>query len=138
LELAGDWRRAAEVWDELDCPYDAALARLSGDAGAMLRALEAFEALGSRPAADRARARLREFGIRSGNRGPRATTRADPHGLTERQRQILALVAQGLTDTQVAAQLHLSPKTVNHHVTAVLATLGVHSRADAVRLLAGR
>lgn len=50
--------------------------------------------------------------------------------------QILELVAEGLTDTQVATRLYLSAKTVNHHVSAALAKLGVHTRADAVRKLA--
>jgi DNA-binding CsgD family transcriptional regulator len=137
LELCGDWRGAAAVWERLDCPYDAALARLDGDVPALLRALQTFESLGARPAAAIANARLRDRGVRPGSRGPRSSTRVDPHGLTARQREILELVADGLTDPQVAAQLYLSAKTVNHHVTAVLAKLGVHTRADAIRKVAG-
>ena len=139
LELAGDWRGAASAWDELECPYDAALARLQGDdVAAVLAALEAFESLGARPAAERARARLRELGVRTGHRGPRSSTRADAHGLTDRHREILGLVGEGLTDAQIAARLHLSAKRVNHHVGAVLTKLGVHTRAEAVRKLAVR
>src|SRR5207244_3379109 len=102
------------AWERLGCPYDAAMARLAGDVPALLTALETFESLGARPAADRARSRLRALGVRPGLRGPRPTTRANPHGLTSRQVEILDLVAQGLTDAQVAARLQLSPKTVNH------------------------
>jgi DNA-binding CsgD family transcriptional regulator len=134
-ELAGTWRDAAAAWDRLGCPYDAALARLSGDAAAVLEAQETFESLGARRAVERARARLRELGVRGGRRGPRQSTRADALGLTGRQREILGLVAEGLTDVQIAARLHLSAKTVNHHVGAVLTKLNVHSRADAVRTL---
>ncbi|MFE2138573.1 ATP-binding protein, partial [Streptomyces sp. NPDC059466] len=53
LELAGDWAGAAALWDTLGCPYDAALARLSGDAPALHQALAVFESLGARPAAAR-------------------------------------------------------------------------------------
>jgi DNA-binding CsgD family transcriptional regulator len=137
LELARDWRGAAAAWERLGCPYDAAMARLAGDVPALLTALQTFDSLGARPAADRARTRLRALGVRSGLRGPRPTTRANPHGLTSRQVEILDLVAQGLTDAQVAARLQLSAKTVNHHVGAVLAKLGVHTRTEAVRKLVG-
>ena len=134
-ELARDWTGAAAVWDRLACPYDAALARLHGDVPAVIKALDAFESLGARPLAHRARARLRDLGVRAGLRGPRPGTRADSHGLTARQREILDLVAEGLTDTQIAIRLHLSAKTVNNHVSAVLAKLDVHTRAEAIRKL---
>jgi DNA-binding CsgD family transcriptional regulator len=137
LELRGQWQAAACAWEDRACPYDAALARLAGDVPALLCALETFDSLGARPAAAIAIARLRAKGVRPGTRGPRPSTRANPHGLTGRQVEILDLVAEGLTDTQIAARLHLSAKTVNHHVGAVLAKLGVHSRAEAVRRLAG-
>jgi DNA-binding CsgD family transcriptional regulator len=135
LELAGDWAGAAARWDRLGCPYDAAVARLSGDVPALLAAFEAFEALGARPAVAIAQSRLRALGVRTWNRGPRASTLADPHGLTTRQREILALVGEGMTDPQIAARLHLSAKTVGHHVGAALTKLGVHSRAEAVARL---
>jgi DNA-binding CsgD family transcriptional regulator len=138
LELAGDWRAAARAWEALGCRYDAALARLAGDAAAVGQAVEVFQSLGARPAAARARQRLRHLGVHYGTRGPRAATRANPHGLTARQLEILQLVADGLTGHAIATRLHLSPKTVDHHVTAALTTLGVHSRADAVRAVFGR
>ncbi len=139
LELSGDLQGAALAWVRLDCPYDAALAQLaSDDPSALGRALETFESLGAYATAARARARLRELGVRTGQRGPRSSTRADSHGLTARQREIFDLVAEGLTDTQIAARLHLSAKTVNHHVGAVLTKLDVHTRAEAVRKLRTR
>lgn len=136
LELAGDWRGAAQAWDDRGCHYDAALARLSGDPPALLRALRTFESLGARPAAELATARLRGLGVRAAARGPRPSTRTNPHGLTDRQREIFDLVRAGMTGPRIAARLHLSPKTVDHHISAVLAKLGVHSRAEAVRVLA--
>jgi DNA-binding NarL/FixJ family response regulator len=80
-------------------------------------------------AASIAKARLRANGARYGTRGPRSGTQANPHGLTTRQLEVLGLVRDGLTGPQIAAQLHISPKAADHHVTAILAELGVRSRA---------
>ncbi|MHA6631500.1 helix-turn-helix transcriptional regulator [Pseudonocardia sichuanensis] len=119
LELADDWRAAARAWEALGCRYDAALARLAGDAAAVGQAVEIFDSLGARPAAARARQRLRQLGVRYGTRGPRAATRANRHGLTTRQLEILQLVAEGLSGPQIAARLHLSARTVDHHIGTV-------------------
>jgi len=79
LELAEDWDGAAAAWDRLGCPYDAALARLGGDAPALHQALATFEALGAEPAAARTRARMRALGLSRQTRGPHLQTRANPH-----------------------------------------------------------
>ncbi|MPY34766.1 AAA family ATPase [Streptomyces adustus] len=136
LELAGDATSAAARWDELGCPYDAALARLSGDAPTLRRALTDFEALGARPAAARTRALMRIRGIRPVRSGPRAATRANPHGLTNREMDVFKLLGEGLSDADIAARLYITPKTAGHHVGAVLAKLGVHTRHEAARRLA--
>ncbi|MDP9259604.1 MAG: helix-turn-helix transcriptional regulator, partial [Actinomycetota bacterium] len=69
-------------------------------------------------------------------RGPRAATSADPAGLTAREREVLALVAQGRTNRQIARSLVLSEKTVGHHVSSLLHKLGARTRTEAVRLAA--
>lgn len=61
------------------------------------------------------------------------TRRSFPAGLTAREVEVLALVAQGLTDAEVAERLVLSPRTVNAHLTSVYNKLGVSSRAAATR-----
>lgn len=53
-------------------------------------------------------------------------------GLTERQAQVLALLAQGLSNREIAARLELSEGTVKIHVTAILKALGVASRTQAL------
>ena len=65
------------------------------------------------------------------SRSARASTRAHPAGLTPREQDVLALVAQGLPDDQIAERLVLSVRTVHHHVSAVLAKLGVATRREA-------
>ncbi|MGW1008178.1 ATP-binding protein [Streptomyces sp. NPDC002520] len=133
LELAGDWAGAAARWEELDCPYDAALARLAGDASALRQALAGFEALGARPAVARTRAVMRTRGVRPVSCGPRAATRANPYGLTNRELDVFKLLREGLSDAEIATRLYIAPKTAGHHVGAVLAKLGVHTRHEAAR-----
>jgi len=55
-----------------------------------------------------------------------------PAGLTSREVQVLNLLVHGHTNTELARRLHLSPKTVDHHVSAILEKLQVRSRTEAV------
>ena len=64
-------------------------------------------------------------------RGRLPATRANPAGLTGRQLDVLALLVDGLSTPEIAARLVISPKTADHHVSAVLGKLGVHSRGEA-------
>jgi DNA-binding CsgD family transcriptional regulator len=130
LHIAGKWRAAAEEWKRLDCPYEQARALADGDTPAQTAALAIFERLGAKPNIEEVKQRLRAAGVRN---LPRPATRENPFGLTARQMDILALLADGLTNSEIAAKLHLSPKTVDHHVSAVLAKLDVHSREEAAQ-----
>jgi DNA-binding CsgD family transcriptional regulator len=130
-EVTGDWRGAAEEWGRRGCPYDVALALLGGDAAAVEAALETFCDLGARAAAKRARRRLAALRGET-RRGSRADTRADPHGLTRREREVIELLAVGRSDQEIAGALFISPKTVGHHVSAILTKIGVTNRMQAV------
>jgi DNA-binding CsgD family transcriptional regulator/tetratricopeptide (TPR) repeat protein len=134
-ELAGDWAGAAAVWEQLDTPYNAAwaLAR-SDDEEELRRSHEVLLALGARPAAAIVARRLRERGVRGVARGPRAATQENPAGLTQRELEVLDLVAEGLTNAEIASRLVISEKTVGHHVSAILGKLGVGSRYEAAKL----
>ena len=94
---------------------------------------ESLRALGARPAAAIVARRLRERGVRSVPRGPRARTRENPAGLTARELEVLALLVEGLRNAQIAERLVVSEKTVDHHVSAILRELDVRTRAQAAR-----
>jgi DNA-binding CsgD family transcriptional regulator len=132
LLLAGDWRAAADAWRALGWPYQQALALACGDQDeALLAALALLDGLGARQTAQRLRRQLRRRGHLGVPRGPTRATAANPAGLTGRQLEVLGLLAEGLTDAEIAARLSLSPKTVSHHVSALLAKLEVSSRRQA-------
>ena len=97
LQMAGDWRGAAAAWEQIGCPYEQALALLDGDEPAQRQALDIFERLGARPAAELVRRRLRLAGVRSLPRGPRPATQANPRGLTNRQLEISASPGRRVT-----------------------------------------
>jgi ATP/maltotriose-dependent transcriptional regulator MalT len=147
------WRKAALAWDELHRPYQAASARW--------REAEALIEAGDRAAAAVAAGAALEFtehagagwldgelvalagrgrlevpahdgdGDGGGRGAPAVEPVEDPFGLTERERQVLALVAEGATNRQIGAALYMAEKTASVHVSRILAKLGVQSRTQA-------
>jgi DNA-binding NarL/FixJ family response regulator len=124
-------RPAHIAWRDMGAPYESARTRvlvaaacrgLGDDDGADLEldaAITAFERLGAEP--DVARARVAA--------GSPPGAAADV--LSPRERQVVALVATGLTNREVASELHISDKTVARHLSNVFAKLGLSSRAAA-------
>lgn len=134
LQIAGEWRAAADCWEQMGCPYEQALALMDGDEPAQRAALAIFERLGAAPAAELVRRQLRAAGVRGLPRGPRVATQKNPQGLTTRQLEILLLLAEGLHNAEIADRLSTTPKTAAHHVSAILAKLNARSRGEAVRI----
>ena len=131
LQLTGNHRGASELFDALGCPYDAALALLDApDELALRRALDICNALGAVATARIIRQKMRSRGIRSVPAGQRAATRENPLGLTQREQEVLELLCEGRTNAGIATKLVISPKTVDHHVSSVLAKLGVSKRTE--------
>jgi DNA-binding CsgD family transcriptional regulator len=130
-QLRGDWRLAADLWRQIGCPYEAALALADGDEDAARRALDELQSLGAQPAAAVVARRLRERGASGLPRGPRLSTRRNPANLTTRELEVLALVSLGLRNPEIAQRLFVSQKTVDHHVSAILRKLGARTRVQA-------
>jgi DNA-binding CsgD family transcriptional regulator/tetratricopeptide (TPR) repeat protein len=132
LDVAADWSGAAMCWRQLGCEYEAAVALAhSDDEDDLRRSLDELQALGARPAAAIVTRRLRERGTRDVPRGPRPNTRANPAGLTAREVEVLTLLANGMRNAEIAEQLVVSTKTVDHHVSAILRKLNVRTRGEA-------
>jgi DNA-binding CsgD family transcriptional regulator len=132
LQLAGDHRGAAELFDSLGCPYDAALALFdAADELALRRALDICNSLGAVATARIIRQKMRSLGIRSVPAGQRAATRENPLGLTQREQEVLELLCEGRTNAGIAAKLFISPRTAEHHVSSIMAKLGISNRTEA-------
>lgn len=132
LLAAGQWRQAAEAWQRAGCPYEHALALAQSDNPAdLLSALGMLDELGAEPLARRVRLKLRELGVARIPRGRVQSTRENPAGLTERQTDVVRLLAEGLTNAEIAARLVLSVRTVDTHVAAILDKLDAKTRRDA-------
>jgi DNA-binding CsgD family transcriptional regulator/tetratricopeptide (TPR) repeat protein len=131
-ELAGEHRRAAELWEALGAPYEAMMAlAMAEDEESLRHAHEGLRELGAAQAEAIVARRLRERGAKGLPRGPRASTSANPAGLTARETEVLGLVAEGLRNADIAERLFLSEKTVGHHVSAILRKLDVRTRGEA-------
>lgn len=141
LELEGRPLAAAAEWDRLSLPFEAAMARLQvtdSDAlgAALAEAVTALEEIDARAAAALARRLARRRGVAAqlprGRRGPYAASRQHPLGLTSSEQQVLALIAEGKTNKEVARSLSRSPRTVEHQVSSVLGKFSAANRMEVV------
>ena len=134
-------RNAAVEFDRLDLPFHAArvrveLARVVSAENPSLAVVEAswaldrLERLGAHRDAAAAAALLRNLGIAT-RPGPRQVGQ-----LSQRERDVLALIKRGLTNPEIAAELFISPRTAAHHVSSILAKLNLRSRAEAAAFAA--
>jgi DNA-binding CsgD family transcriptional regulator len=148
---AREWAKAVAAWDEVQRPYAAAIARWReaealvaagdrGEAATVAReALGQADELGSHWLSEEIRALAERGRLNLGEGAPAATGgdgagTEDPFGLTPRERQVLALVAQGATNRQIGAALFMAEKTASVHVSRILAKLGVQGRTEAAAL----
>jgi len=143
------WEDAVHAWDALARPYPAAYARWrlaealllsdagrTGAAGVLDEAREVATRLGAAPLREATEALARAARL-PGRPSPQVATeagaeRADP-GLTAREHDVLALVAEGLTNRQIADRLFISQRTAGVHVSHILSKLGARNRMVAAR-----
>jgi DNA-binding CsgD family transcriptional regulator/tetratricopeptide (TPR) repeat protein len=131
--LRGDWAAAADSFEQAGWTFERALfLSMLDDQRSLQQALAIARALGAEPLIRRVRRRMRELGL-TVPRGPHIATTENPAGLTARQLEVLALIADGLTNAEIAERLVISPRTTEHHVSAVLAKLGARTRREASR-----
>ncbi len=134
LMMDRQWIAAAREWEHIGCPYEQALCLAEGDEADRLRALKIFERLGAEPAMSDLKRTLHAMGVKGIPRGPRPATRANPFGLTKREREVLAHMEQGLSNAEIGERMSISPKTVDHHVSSVLSKLHAHTRNEAAAI----
>ncbi|MBX6752069.1 MAG: LuxR family transcriptional regulator [Micromonosporaceae bacterium] len=131
---AGRWREAAAAWERARCPFEQALALAASESpDDVMAAVSLADAIGAGALGRLLRERLRSLGVARVPRGPVPSTRENPAGLTNRQIEVLRLLAAGLTNAEIAARLVLSVRTVDTHVAAILDKLGAPTRRDATR-----
>jgi DNA-binding NarL/FixJ family response regulator len=140
---ANAWGACTAAWTAAERPYEQAIALLAAaealyaarDRGAgraqLLAARSLASDLGAAPLVSRADALARRAHV---SLAPEIRQRADPSRLTDREHEVLSLLAEGQTNPQIAQQLFLSPKTVGIHVSRVLEKLGAHTRGEAVAI----
>ncbi len=132
LEINGDGLEAARSWHHLGYPLEEARALAStGDESSLRDALAIVERIGAKSDIVRTVRQLRATGAKNIPRGPRPDTRANQARLTGREFEVLQLLAQGASNQEIADTLFLSPRTVGHHVSAILAKLEIPSRSKA-------
>lgn len=130
--IKGEYRRSAQFWREKGVPYEEGLALMHGSEAEQIEAIRIFENLGATAAANKVRRALLDEGARV-PRGKSLATRDHPAGLTARQAEVLELLAQDLTNTEIADELFVSHRTVENHVSAILMKLDVATREAAVK-----
>jgi len=143
LELATAFERAGLVEDAIWARLDLGAARAGSDqrAGAIEaygRAMELAERITAVDLRRRAQRGLRELGVRAWRRSATGAAAEGLDALSEREREVSSLVASGASNREIADALVVSPKTVERHLTNILAKMGARNRTELARLVHSR
>jgi DNA-binding CsgD family transcriptional regulator len=131
LEGLGDIDGAAREWELRGAPFDQAMTLAQGSPDQRLQAIRIFQRMGATGIVQRLSDVLRQEGVATVAAKPRLSTQKNPLGLTNRQMDVLRALSEGLSNQGIGDRLFVSPKTVDHHVSAILAKLEVSTRGEA-------
>ncbi|HTF29178.1 MAG TPA: AAA family ATPase [Flavitalea sp.] len=124
--------KAAAIWEGQGCPYEQALVLFEGKDEDKRRAIAMIQELGATAVYEKMKQDMRNLGIKNIPRGIRQSTRSNAAFLTGREMDVLQLLKEELQNKEIAAQLYISAKTVDHHISSILFKLDANSRSKAV------
>jgi DNA-binding NarL/FixJ family response regulator len=118
---------AANLWEKSGCPYQRALALFEGSVDNKRKAIRIIQQLGADTMHEKMKFQMRTLGIKSIPRGIRKSTRSNPANLTERELDVLESLKEALQNKEIAGKLFISPKTVDHYISAIFFKPDVNS-----------
>jgi len=124
--------KAAAFWEKSGCPYEQALTLFEGKEDDKRKAVALVQDLDAIAVYEKMKQEMRQLGIKHIPRGIRNSTRSNAAFLTGREMEVLQLLKEDLQNKEIAAQLFISAKTVDHHISSILFKLDAASRSKAV------
>lgn len=132
LQKEREIKSSVKFWDITGCPFEKAMALTEGTEDDKKNGLLLFQQLGANAVYEKVKMEMRADGIKKIPRGLRASTKSNPAQLTNRELDVLNLLQKGIQNKEIAAELFISPKTADHHISNILFKLDVNSRSRAV------
>ena len=124
--------KAASLWEKTGCPYEQALVLFEGQEDDKRKAIKLVQDLDANAVYEKMKQEMRNAGIKNIPRGIRKSTRSNAALLTYREMDVLRLLKEDMHNKEIAAQLYISAKTVDHHISSILFKLNASSRSKAV------
>ena len=124
--------KAVAFGEKAGCPYEQALVLFEGDDDDKRKAITMVQELGATAVYEKMKQEMKNLGIKNIPRGIRNSTRSNAAFLTGREMDVLQLLKEELQNKEIAAQLFISAKTVDHHISSILLKLDANSRSKAV------
>ena len=132
ISSTGKALKAAAFWEKSGCPYEQALFMFEGKDDDKRKAIALVQDLNAISVYEKMKREMRDLGIKHIPRGLRKSTRSNAAFLTSREMDILQLLKEEMQNKEIAAQLYISAKTVDHHISSILFKLDANSRYKAV------
>lgn len=137
LEIAGKPGEAADAWEQAGYVVEPVIIRATTPEADLHAAFTRLDQLGAEGVATGLRNELSRRGVTKLPRRARPTTRENGLRLTNRESEVLSLVAAGLSNAAIGEKLFITEKTASHHVSSILSKLSVANRTEAVAVAAG-